>query len=168
MGILDLISRNFLRREHTLTPQSLVPFPGGFRGELIHDPARCTACETCAYVCSPTAIHFDCTQPEKVGWQYQMMQCTFCGRCVEFCPTHALSLEECPAEPLHELHLTEHFIAYQPCARCGEAIIPMPLVVLEEKYGSPVPADMLRLNQMCEGCRKKSYAENLKHGFTGR
>lgn len=167
MGIIDLISRNFMKRAHTLTPQSLVPFPGGFRGELLHDPARCTACETCAYVCSPTAIHFDYSQPDRVGWQYQMMQCTFCGRCVEFCPTHALSFEQRPAEPLYELQLTEHFIEYQACSRCGEKIIAMPLVVLEEKYGSPAPPEMLRLNGMCEGCRKRVYAENLKKGFTG-
>lgn len=167
MGIIDLISRNFIKRAHTLTPQSLVPFPGGFRGELLHDPARCTACETCAYVCSPTAIHFDYSQPDKVGWQYQMMQCTFCGRCVEFCPTHALSLEQRPAEPLYKLQLTEHFIEYQACTRCGDRFIAMPLVVLEEKYGSPVPPEMLRLHGMCESCRKRAYAENLKKGFTG-
>jgi ferredoxin len=168
MGIWNLITRNLTRRPHTRQPETWVPFPSGFRGELFHDAALCTACGTCTYVCSPAAIELDRSLPDGVAWQYQSMQCTHCGRCVEHCPTHALSFGTQPQPLLHELQITRHTVTYQPCSRCGEPVIPLPHAVLAEKYGSPVPQDVERLNGLCERCRQKVYSANIKRSFTGR
>jgi len=168
MDIWNLITKNIFRHPHTQPPEKLVPFPDGFRGELVHDPALCTACGTCAYVCSPSAIKLDRSSPDGIAWQYQMMQCTYCVRCVEHCPTHALTVEPRPQKILHQLELTSHWIAYQHCSRCGEPVIPLPQAVLIENYGSPVPPEMDGLNQLCERCRQKVYSANIKRSFTGK
>jgi hydrogenase-4 component H len=167
MSVLDLISKNIFKRAHTQAPQATILLPETYRGELLHEQNRCTACETCVYVCSPGAIHFDRSQPDQVSWVYELLQCTFCGRCVEYCPTQALSFDPKPIKCVHALKQTQHDIPYQYCARCGEAIISLPHVVLEEKYGRPVPAEMEQLNQLCARCKKISYSEMIKRGFSG-
>lgn len=168
MDIWRLISGNFLRAPHTRTPEALVPFPGGYRGELRHDSALCTACGTCSYVCSPSAIRLDRSQPEGVKWQYQMLQCTYCGFCTQYCPTHALSFKAQAQQPVFALEQTEHLIEYQACPRCGEAFIPLPQGMLDEMMGSSVPQEMQDLTRLCERCRKKVYSANIKRGFTGQ
>lgn len=167
MGIFNLITNNLVQKAHTRRPAAQVPVPEGFRGELIHDAGRCVACGTCAYVCSPSAIDYDRSQSGSVTWEYQLLKCTFCGRCVDYCPTHALSFKRSPAEPLHTPSLTQHTIAYQHCPRCGEPVIPLPQVVLEERYGGTVPEGIAELNKLCERCRKRVHSTAIKHGFTG-
>ena len=54
------------------------------------------------------------------------------------------------------------------CARCGEPIVPLSNTVLEKAYGTPLPADVEELNQLCPKCRKKVSGENLKKGLTGQ
>lgn len=167
MDIWSQIAKNIFQSAHTRRPEATVPYPDGFRGELQHDAALCTACGTCAYACSPSAILVDTALPEHATWQYQLLRCTFCGRCVEYCPTHALSFD--PHLPHQQLIIqtTSHVIPRAPCARCGVPIIPLPRQVLEETYGWPVPAEIEQLNQLCERCRKKVHGASIKHGFTG-
>ena len=54
------------------------------------------------------------------------------------------------------------------CTRCGKPIAPLSKTVLEKAYGSPLPADVEELNQLCPKCRKKVSGENLKKGLTGK
>ena len=168
MNIWKLITNNLFQKVHTHRPDVPVPYPGGFRGDLLHDTSLCTACETCVYVCSPAAILVDRTQPEGAIWQYQSLQCTFCGRCVDYCPTHALSFAAEPqTQILHDLEMVIHFIAYQACPRCGEPVIPLPVATLEAQYGRPLPGEIEKLNRLCARCRKKVQSESVKRGFTG-
>ncbi len=166
MNIWNLISQNTFQKPHTQYPDDLVPLPDGFRGNLLHDAALCTACETCAYVCSPAAITFDHSSPDGVNWEYQPFQCTYCGRCVEYCPTHALSFDESTQpEALHDIKTICHNIPYQICPRCGEKVIPLPSPTLSKK--GPVSPEIEQLNRLCARCRKKAYSELIKRGFTG-
>ncbi len=167
MGIWNQISKNVFQRAHTQRPEQTVPAAPGFRGELLHDAALCTACGTCAYVCSPAAIEVEQASPYRAAWSYRLLQCTFCGRCVEYCPTQALSFEPHPAQPLYELPLRVHDLTYQPCSRCGEPVMPLPATLLEAQYGSPLPEDVLERNRLCERCRKQASAVGIKKGFTG-
>lgn len=167
MNIWSRITNNIFQRAHTRRPESAVPFPEGFRGALLHEQALCTACGTCAYVCSPSAIEVDRSNAGHATWNYQLLKCTFCGRCVEFCPTHALSFDSSLARPVLDLQHTGHEIQYTPCARCGEPIIPLPHALLEATYGRPVPAEVEQGNCLCERCRKRASVMNIKRGFTG-
>jgi len=168
MNIWKLVSNNLFQKVHTRRPDAPVPYPGGFRGDLLHETSLCTACETCVYVCSPAAIQIDRTQPEGAIWQYQSLQCTYCGRCVDNCPTHALSFAVEPqTQVLHDLELVKHFIAYQACPRCGELVIPLPEAALEAQYGLPLPEEIVKLNRLCVRCRKKVQSASVKRGFIG-
>jgi len=168
MDIWNLIRKNFVQRAHTRRPDDLVPVPENFRADLVHETNLCVACETCAYVCSPGAITFDRSLPGRAAWQYQMLQCTYCGRCVEGCPTGALAFGTTPQLLVHSLELTRHEIETSACTRCGAEMIPLPDAVLEKQYGVPVPAEMAALNRLCTRCRKKVTSEAVKRGFTGR
>lgn len=167
MGIWNLIRNNFLGRARTRKPQDLVPFPGDFRADLQHNPQLCTACQTCAYVCSPAAITFDRATPGRVAWQYQMLGCTYCGRCVENCPTGALAFGKDRQLLVYAVEQVRHEILTSACSRCGAEMIALPEVVLEKQYGSPLPAEIADLNRLCPRCRKKVASEAIKRGFTG-
>ena len=168
MGIFSILSRNSARGSRTRSPEDEVPCPAGFRGMITHDAARCTGCRTCAYVCAPSAIAFDSTDPRFVVWTYFAGRCTFCGRCVEYCPTRCLGFEEAvpPVTLDQAAHRVTHQVAYQPCARCGHLIIPLPLQTLRAIYGDPVPEGLAKDQRLCERCRGKTAAERLRgmHG----
>jgi Pyruvate/2-oxoacid:ferredoxin oxidoreductase delta subunit len=136
---------------------------------LSHDAARCTGCRTCAYVCSPNAITFSQADPCFVEWTYFAGQCTFCGRCVEYCPTRCLACEEAvpPVTGDPSAQRVTHRIAYQPCPRCGRPVIPLPLQTLQALYGDPVPEGIAARHGLCERCRGRTAAERLRGMFEG-
>jgi hydrogenase-4 component H len=164
MGIFSILSRNSARGSRTRTPADSVACAAGFRGMITHDPTRCTGCRTCAYVCSPSAIAFGDADPRFLEWTYFAGQCTFCGRCVEYCPTRCLGFEESmpPVTTDQAAHHVAHPIAYQPCARCGRAVIPLPLATLRALYGDPMPESLASDQGLCERCRGKTAAGRLK------
>jgi ferredoxin len=170
MGILKLISRNFGKNSRTRLPADLVPFPHDCRGTLQHDGSLCTGCQTCGYVCSPSAITFDTRDPASIVWQYFAEQCSFCDRCVQYCPTHALSF--IPESPIvtgdRSLHRQEYQVVYQPCARCGRPIIPIPELALVRLYENRLPVEIATLNKLCEKCRSRAASERIKDGQTGK
>jgi len=169
MGILNLVFRNFGRNSRTRLPADLVPYPEGYRGTLTHDGGLCTGCQTCGYVCSPSAITFDTSDPAFIAWQYFAEQCSFCGRCVEYCPTHAISfIAESPiVTGDRSLHRLANRVYYQPCARCGRPIIPIPVQALVRLYREQLPEEIKALNQLCEKCRSREASERIKEGQTG-
>lgn len=172
MGILDILIHNTRRKNRTLKPveQSL---PEGYRGALSHDADLCTGCHTCASVCSPGAIR---VEAEECGilWRYQATRCSFCARCAQYCPTGAIQLGvTAPAVALRaqETLLTEHRIAYEPCARCGKPIVPLPAQVLERLVGPETAAsaaDAYGFAHLCEKCRSRVTVQRFKDGLTGR
>jgi formate hydrogenlyase subunit 6/NADH:ubiquinone oxidoreductase subunit I len=169
MRILNLISRNFGKTSRTRLPAEVVPCPDGYRGTLQHVSSLCTGCQACAYVCSPSAITFDTSDRASIVWQYSAERCSYCGRCVEYCPTKAISFM---AEPPvvtgdRSLHRLVDKIFYQPCARCGRPIMPMPEPVLTQMYQDLLPKEIKVLNRLCEECRSRKAGERIKEGLTG-
>ena len=163
MRILSILSRNSVLGSRTRRPEDEVPCPTGFRGMITHDAARCTGCRTCAYVCSPSAIAFGQVDPASVEWSYFAGRCTFCGRCVEYCPTRCLGFEETmpPVALDQAVHRLTHRIAYQPCARCGRPVIPLPLQTLQALHGEDVPEVIVAQHGLCERCRGRVTAGRL-------
>lgn len=63
------------------------------------DEARCTGCKTCQLVCA--LEHFSEHNPKKAAigirgefpspGRYKISMCTQCGKCIEVCPTDAIS-----------------------------------------------------------------------------
>lgn len=168
MGILNIISKNLQNKARTRKPAEIVEYPLGFRGMLQHEADLCTACQTCAYVCSPGAIKFTDFEQTYITWEYFAEQCTYCGRCVEYCPTHALSFASVAptvTTNVSDLALKDK-IYYQSCTRCGKLIIVIPEPILREKYGEPLPVDIAEREKLCEKCRKKVASEKIKQALT--
>ncbi len=169
MDILNLIFKNFHTSPRTKKPQELVVIENGFRGELLHNPLLCTACGTCVYVCSPSAIRLEEAEIEiGQNWCYKNLQCTYCGRCVDFCPTQALSFLDQSDSVTHSIGEIRHLINYEHCQRCGEKIIPLPQQILALHYGTPVPENIIKLNALCEKCKKRVSVEGIKQGLLGK
>ncbi|HEX2979269.1 MAG TPA: 4Fe-4S dicluster domain-containing protein [Anaerolineaceae bacterium] len=170
MGILDVISRNMGSKSRTRLAVDVVPYPKDYRGTLQHEASLCVGCQTCAYVCSPSAITFDTSEPTSIVWQYFTEQCTFCGRCVQYCPTHALTFDA--QSPVvtgdRSLHHLADRVQYHPCARCGRPIVPLPVPVLARLYGDGMQFQIEKLNQLCERCRSRLAGERIKAGQTGK
>ncbi len=169
MGILQIITRNFQRGSRTRKPADELPYPDGFRGSLVHVAELCTGCATCAYVCSPRAVRLE-QQPDSIRWEFFAGQCTFCGRCVEFCPCGALSLKP------QSLRITDdslqlrviHRIPYQSCMRCGRSIMPLPERVLARLYRREPDADLVADQNLCEDCRRELTGARIKKALGGR
>lgn len=163
MSIWNILFNNLKNGSRTRKPADNVPYPEGFRGTLMHDTNRCTACGTCAYVCSPSAIHV--VERGSIGktWQYNAGQCTFCGRCVTFCPTEALHFDPISmgARPDSTSLLTHHDIDYVHCKRCGTLFNPLPGNVLVKLYGDPLPEEIQNARDLCDECRQRLYSRNL-------
>ncbi len=163
-AILNILSRNAVRRHRTRHPQDTVPYPGGFRGTITHEVPACTACGTCVYVCSPGAIVVDNRDEQVARWTYFAGQCTFCGRCVEYCPTHALTFAKHSGpvtKTAQQMRVTDEVVR-RSCLHCGRPVIPLPVSVLAQMYGDPPPEDVRERQQLCERCRGRTTAERLK------
>ncbi len=169
MRILNLISRNFGRKSRTRLPAEVVPCPDGYRGTLQHVGSLCTGCRTCAYVCSPSAITLDTSDPASIVWLYFAERCSFCGRCAEYCPTNAISFiaESVIVTGDRSLHRLADQVFYRPCAHCDRPIIPMPATVLTHLYKDRLPEEIKELNRLCEECRSRRAGERIKEGQTG-
>lgn len=113
------------------------PRPSPFRGLIEQDVGLCTGCTTCAIVCSPKAISFTKEHDTGITWNFFAGQCSFCGLCVQYCPTHAITNPgKLPPVTGDQSQLkVAHEILYHPCASCGRPIIPIPEAALEQVYG---------------------------------
>lgn len=170
MKILNVLLSNFSKAARTRTPSDRVAYPDGYRGELQHVTELCVGCTTCHYVCSPGAIQFTKLDGKHIIWKYQGMQCTFCGKCVEYCPTNALSFEQ--FAPTNETKsvpeiLVSHTVKYSQCENCGKPVIPLPLETLEKLYWGAPTEDMHMLNRLCENCRNRATVERMKASLLG-
>jgi ferredoxin len=147
-----------------------VACPEGLRGALHHTLDRCTGCQICAYVCSPAAISFQTCDQSSTLWEYFTGRCTFCGRCVEYCPTGALDFGRDPPPVIEDprQHRLAHEVIFPPCPRCGRSIQPMPEALLVRLYSSPLPREIQARQGLCERCRARMTAEALKVQAGGR
>lgn len=167
MGILDIVRRNFGRRPRTRRPDDMPPRPPPFRGLIEQDPSLCTGCKTCMYVCSPKAISF--TEQHDVGltWNFFAGQCSFCGLCVQYCPTHAITnFGKLPPVTGDQSELkVAHEISYHPCSSCAKPIIPIPEEALAQVYGHALTDLEAEQNTLCPECRRKSASLRLRDVF---
>jgi hydrogenase-4 component H len=167
MGILGIIWRNFGRRARTRRPDDMPPRPTAFRGLIEQDPSLCTGCKTCAYVCSPKAISFAEEDVTRITWNFFAGQCAFCGLCVQFCPTGAITnLGKLPPVTGEQSELkVAHEVRFHPCTSCGKPIIPIPEEALEQVYGGALSDLQVEQRTHCEACRRKSASRRLFNIF---
>ena len=170
MNILDVLSHNFGQGSRTRKPENNVPYPTGFRGRIDHNAELCTACGTCAYVCSPEAIHIDDENEQDVTWNYTEDRCTFCSFCVTYCPTQALSMEIVSPALLTELaqHYITHPIILAPCKECGRPVRSIPEMTLIRLYGDPLPEEIAEARGLCESCRQRVTGQRFVKALVGR
>jgi formate hydrogenlyase subunit 6/NADH:ubiquinone oxidoreductase subunit I len=96
MNILTMLWKNLWGGYRTMLFPARPKVSAGYRGLVEFDPELCTGCAICRFRCTARAIEFRAGKGEFV-WSYDPGHCTFCGRCVEGCKTHALSQEPaCP------------------------------------------------------------------------
>ncbi len=170
MNIFNLLSQNMKEGSRTLQPEDVVTYPDGYRGQLEHVAEKCIACNTCVYVCSPSAIKIDDAPGQDPVWHYTEDRCTFCGRCVEYCPTQALSFARVAPAPLNERpqHYLTHTIALQPCRECGRPVRAIPEVTLIRLYGDPLPQEIVAARDLCETCRQKAIGQRFVDTLAGK
>ncbi len=153
--MLTTVLRNMLRPARTRAPADMPAAPATFRGALTHDAGLCTACGTCAFVCAPKAITFEEDSGKSVSWLFYIGRCSFCGLCLQNCPTHVFGNTATVPATMNSgtgdgLRLAS-VIALKPCARCGRAFIPFPAAELETGY--------------CPDCRQWATSDRLRRAF---
>jgi formate hydrogenlyase subunit 6/NADH:ubiquinone oxidoreductase subunit I len=102
MSILNMLWKNLWGGNRTTMFPARPAVSKGYRGVVEFDPELCTGCAICKFRCTSRAIEFKAGKGEFT-WSYDGGQCTFCGRCVEGCKSHALHQED--ATPPIYLHL---------------------------------------------------------------
>jgi hydrogenase-4 component H len=169
MGILGIVWRNFSRRSRTRLPADLPARPAPFRGLIEQDVGLCTGCRTCSYVCSSKAITFEAPKETGVTWNFFAGQCSFCGLCVQYCPTQAITNNGVlPPVTGDQTRLkVSHEINYHPCADCGQPIIPIPEAAMEQIYGSTLTDTESRQRELCPACRRRAMSRHILNGFMG-
>jgi formate hydrogenlyase subunit 6/NADH:ubiquinone oxidoreductase subunit I len=96
MNILTMLWKNLWGGYRTMLFPARPRVSAGYRGLVEFNPELCTGCAICRFRCTARAIEFRAGKGEFV-WSYDPGHCTFCGRCVEGCKSHALSQESaCP------------------------------------------------------------------------
>jgi formate hydrogenlyase subunit 6 len=96
MNIFAMLWKNLTGRARTLRFPARPAIGSGFRGLVRFNPELCTGCAMCRFRCTARAITFTAGKGDFT-WSYDPGHCTFCGRCVDGCKTHALHQDsECP------------------------------------------------------------------------
>jgi hydrogenase-4 component H len=167
MGILGIVWRNFGRNSRTRHPTDMPPTPSPFRGLIEQDASLCTGCKACATVCSPKAISFNEEQETGITWNFFAGQCSFCGLCVQFCPTHAITNRGKlpPVTGDQSLLRVAHEILYQACTGCGRPMIPIPEATLEQVYGTKLTDSEAAQRGLCQECRRKGASQHIHDAF---
>lgn len=167
MGILSLVWQNFRHRTRTLHPSDMPAAPAPFRGLIEQDVSLCTGCKACATVCAPRAISFDEANADGLIWNFSAGRCSFCGLCVKYCPTQAISNNgKLPPVTGEKARLTvAHEIRYEPCTGCGRLIIPIPEPALRRIYGTALTETEARQRTLCQECKQKSASRHIRDAF---
>jgi len=101
MNIVKMLVENLRLGPVTLRFPDTAPVAPRYRGMVEFDPALCTGCATCAFVCTSAAIKFR-SRRDTYNWSYDAGQCTFCGRCADGCEAHAVTMQATPPPPYFE------------------------------------------------------------------
>jgi formate hydrogenlyase subunit 6/NADH:ubiquinone oxidoreductase subunit I len=92
MNIVNVLLSNLRGGTLTLRFPEQPPIQVAFRGLVENDPEVCIGCGQCAYPCTTGAIEVHRVE-ENFEWTYEPGKCTFCSRCLDRCPTHALTMQ---------------------------------------------------------------------------
>ena len=96
MNILAMLWSNLRRGAMTLRFPARPKVTEGYRGLVRFNPDLCSGCAICRFRCTARAIAFSSAK-NQFTWSYDPAQCTFCGRCVEGCKSHAIVQDSaCP------------------------------------------------------------------------
>ncbi|HKN10166.1 MAG TPA: 4Fe-4S dicluster domain-containing protein [Pseudomonadota bacterium] len=169
MKIFGVLWRNLTARARTRAVADVVATPAGFRGMIEHDPSLCTGCTACMQVCAPRAISFDTADRSSITWQFFAGQCSYCGLCVQYCPTHAITNRGKlpPVTGDQSLHRVAHKVDYRLCAHCSRPIIPLPETLLHDLYEGALAQSVHDQQALCEACRRKAASRGLRDAFLG-
>jgi len=154
MNMLQVLLENFSRGPVTVRFPERPAAPQGLRGLVINNAARCVGCGACAYVCTSGAITLQ-EDPRSYRWSYDPGACTFCGRCVDYCPVQALS-QEAQRPPVYTLQGELSQVVEQdfpPCPSCGAPARPASARVLQRVFDEVSP-EVERWSRLCLNCRQ--------------
>lgn len=155
MSILDILAANLRQGVVTLRYPQRVPPPPNYRGLVQIQAQDCVGCASCAYVCASAAIQVTESR-ETYTWSYDPGKCTFCGRCVDACPTHALQMQADRPPIYHQPHAlaVTYSMAYPLCAGCGKPFKVATEILRQRAYGE-VSEQVEQLLRLCPACRQK-------------
>ena len=130
------------------------------RGRVVFEAADCEGCRQCERVCPSGAIHFGRT---SAGLEFSLWHnsCVFCGTCVFYCPTGALS-QTADWRLVHRaeksLDLVEHgVVPNMSCVECGsKALATAPSMTTVAHLVPPIDEEERgHLQARCPKCRIK-------------
>ena len=104
-GLLITLRYYFSRKVTVQYPEVVKPVPPRFKGMLrLHrDEAGeplCIACKACQRICPSFCFDIEGARPEgskvlrPTKFDWKLDRCSFCGLCVEVCPTAAIRFSE--------------------------------------------------------------------------
>ena len=161
MNIIRLLLGNLSLAPATVKfPQQLAT-PANYRGAVCIDSEYCVGCGTCAYACTSGSIqvrHYE----REYEWSYDLGMCTFCGRCVDYCPLHLLKMNT--ARPSvyssHAQVQQVHRWPYPTCEECGAIFEPVNRILLERAFDE-VSDQIVDGSRLCPKCRSERRAAEM-------
>jgi len=161
MKILKLLGKNLLHERITFRLPQKVPEPNGYRGLVEIDEKKCLCCGICAYVCVSKAVVITDLR-DGCEWEYHPGQCTFCGKCADFCPGNALSMGGKPGASYSqpdELN-KKHRIPYPICPECGRPTPPVSDAMLVRAF-KEITEEIRSRGLLCQRCRLRRSQRDL-------
>jgi ferredoxin len=98
MNILTMLWKNLWGGSRTVLFPARPKVSEGYRGLVRSIPRSAPAAPSAGFAAPRAPSSFKSGKGEFT-WSYDPGQCTFCGRCVEGCKTHALSQEPANVRP---------------------------------------------------------------------
>jgi len=104
-GLLITLRHYFGKKVTIQYPEVVKPVPARFKGmiRLYRDEAGqplCIACKACQRICPTGCFDIEGARPEgskimrPTKFDWKLDRCSFCGLCVEVCPTDAIRFSE--------------------------------------------------------------------------
>jgi formate hydrogenlyase subunit 6 len=161
LKILKVITGNLTSERATVPLPQSVPTPDLFRGPVQMNTSKCIGCGMCSYVCVSNAIVGE-NQEKAYAWSYEPGRCTFCGRCFERCPVHAISMDAAPLEPYGHPgeRSVQHVVEFGHCPECGEPVRAAHEELLKRAFAD-LTEETRELVRLCERCRRRHLQRNM-------